>query len=382
MIKVQEYLFCNKYPQTNNLLTLQASSYLLGYKKIDNSFSYLKRRYVIMLRNIKYSVLILVMMMLIATSCNKSQVIKKNTDTVVPKVTEEVFPTRSIQLVIPYAPGGGTDNVARALALSANNYFSQPIIAVNKLGNSGARGLREGLFANNDGYTVTLVTTEINSLAAFDLIDFDLTDIEPLILLNNEPGVVVVSKNFPFDTIEELIDNIHLNEQIYTIGSAGKGSIWNLAAKGVEKEAGITFEHKYYDGTSLAVIDILGGKLDIVIAGISEVIEHIDNKQVKVLTVLSDEVLKEVPDVKTFKESGYDFSMYTWRGLAVPKNIDLATKKILLQGFTDAAKDKDFVELLAQINLHYDYRNQEEFTEFIYQNYELYKKLRLSVGGL
>ena len=294
--------------------------------------------------------------------------------------TPPSFPTKQIQVVIPYAPGGGTDSVARALTISANNYFQQPILPVNKLGDSGARGLEEGLYANNDGYTVTLITTELNSLSAFGLIDFDYTSIEPLILLNSEPGAIVVAKDFPFDSMEALIKYMLSTETVYTIGSAGKGSIWNLAAKGVEKETGVQFESMYYNGTSIAVLDVLGGKIDIVIAGISEIDEHLEKGELKVLTILSDQRVEVLPEIPTFKELGYDFSIYTWRGLAVPKGVDQDTKEVLLENFTKAALDQDFIDLLDQLSLNYDYRNQEDFLVFIKNDLEFYKKLRDSLG--
>ena len=332
-----------------------------------------------MIRKINVVVLILVVVLMSLIGCSQQTILKKSNN-IQPLIVEEpAFPIRSIQLVIPYAPGGGTDGVGRALTLSANHYFTQPIIAVNKLGKSGARGLREGLFANNDGYTVTLVTAELNTLATFNLIDFDYRDIEPLMLLNSEPGVVVVSKDFPFNSIEELVNYIQVSGEIFSIGSAGEGSMWHIAAKGVEKETNISFDYKYYDGTSIAVVDVLGGQLDIVIAGISEVIEHVDNKQLKVLTVLADERINELPNVKTFKESGYDFSINTWRGLAVPKNIDADVKETLLQGFTNAAQDTEFIELLGQINLNYDYRNQEDFAKLMEENYNFFQELKATM---
>ncbi len=285
------------------------------------------------------------------------------------------FPSRAIQVVIPFAPGGGTDNVARAFIASANEYFDQPVTAVNKLGESGARGLREGLFAAHDGYTVTLITTEVNSLSVFGMLDFSYTDIEPLILLSTEPGLMVVSKNFPYDSIEELIESIHKENKSYTIGSAGQGSNWDLAAKGVEREANIKFESRFYNGTSLAVLDVLGGSLDIVIAGTSEVAEHLERGEMKLLTVLADERLEAFSHIKTFKESGYNFSIYTWRGLAIPKGVDPKIKSILMEGFSNAAKDEKFIDMLSQLRLNYDFRKHDEFIEFLDRDLQFYNEM-------
>lgn len=287
----------------------------------------------------------------------------------------DTFPTKPIRLIIPFAPGGGTDGVGRALALSSEAYFEQPIIPINKLGDSGARGLREGIFSNNDGYTITVLTSEINSLSSYGLFDFDYQHMEPLMLLNTEPGVLVVSKEFPFDTIEELIADYQKSGETYSIGSAGKGSVWNLAAKGIAIHTDLQFEDRYYDGTSLAVLDVLGGKTDMVIAGVSEVIEHIEVDEIKVLTVLADERLRALPNIKTFSESGYDFSIYTWRGLAIPKNTDNKVKEYLLERLTKASKDEQFISLLKQLNLNYDYRDQEAFLQFLEQDLEVYREL-------
>lgn len=320
------------------------------------------------------SITIIIFLIIVGiTSCQNQQVVQYNNQLDLSQNDEEIFPSKPIQIVVPYAPGGGTDSVARAFARSANNYFVEPIVVVNKLGQGGARGLAEGLFAKADGYTVTLVTTEINTLAAFGIIDFNYSDIEPLMLLNSETGVVVVSKDFPFNTIDELVRYVETTNKEFTIGSAGKGSIWNLAAGKIEEKTEIRFEDQYYDGTSIAVMDVLGGKLDIVIAGISEVIDHIENHQIKALTVLSEERITELPEVKTFKESGYDFSMNTWRGLALPKGVDPDIREVLLEGFTRAAQDDDFIDLLAKLNLQYDFREKETFEIFIEEDYLFYK---------
>ncbi|MCF8020747.1 MAG: tripartite tricarboxylate transporter substrate binding protein [Vallitaleaceae bacterium] len=322
---------------------------------------------------------ILIILIIIGITSYKNQQVVQDNQLEMAQNDEKSFPSKSIQIVVPYAPGGGTDSVARAFARTANNYFTEPIVVVNKLGQGGARGLAEGLFAKPDGYTVTLVTTEINTLAAFGIIDFDYSDIEPLMLLNSETGVVVVSKDFPFDTIDELVNYVETTNKEFTIGSAGKGSIWNVAAGKVEEKTKIKFEDQYYDGTSIAVMDVLGGKLDIVIAGISEVIEHIENNQIKVLTVLSEKRIAELPEVKTFKESGYDFSMNTWRGLALPKGVEPEIRDVLLEGFTKAVQDDDFIELLAKLNLQYDYREKETFELFIEEDYLFYKNFIDSV---
>jgi len=322
--------------------------------------------------------MIISLITVVLASCKDQQVVTQNNQFNMSQNDEEIFPSKSIQIVVPYAPGGGTDSVARAFARTANNYFDEPIVVVNKLGQGGARGLAEGLFAKEDGYTVTLVTTEINTLAAFGFIDFNYLDIEPLMLLNSEIGVVVVSKDFPFDTIDELVNHVKTTNKVFTIGSAGKGSIWNLAARKIEEKTNTKFEDKYYDGTSIAVVDVLGGKLDIVIAGVSEVIDHIENNQIKVLTTLSDERIAELPEIRTFKESGYDFSMSTWRGIALPKGVDPEIREVLLEGFGKAAKDDDFIELLEKLNLKYDYREKETFEKLIEEDYLFYKNFKES----
>ncbi|QUI23187.1 tripartite tricarboxylate transporter substrate binding protein [Vallitalea pronyensis] len=325
------------------------------------------------MKNIRIKITVFLLTLIMFTGCFR--LINDRQELMEIENETDTFPTKAIRLVIPFAPGGGTDGVGRALALSCEGYVEQPIIPVNKLGDSGSRGLREGIFSNNDGYTITVITSEINSLSSYGLIDFDYQHMELLMLLNTEPGILVVSKDFPFDTIEELIADYHKNDKTYTIGSAGKGSVWNFAAKGIALHTDLQFEDRYYDGTSLAVLDVLQGKTDMVISGVSEVIEHIEAGEIKVLTVLADDRLDALPDLKTFTESGYDFSIYTWRGLAIPKDTDHQIKEYLLERLTKAAKDEQFISLLKELNLHYDYRPQEAFLEFIQEDLEVYRKL-------
>ncbi|GAU75555.1 tripartite tricarboxylate transporter substrate binding protein [Fusibacter sp. 3D3] len=282
-----------------------------------------------------------------------------------PQADEVVFPSKSIYLVVPYAPGGGTDSIARAFARVAKKYLDYPIIIVNKVGEGGGRGMREGIFALNDGYTLTMVTSELNTLAVFDFIDFSYEDVDPLTLLNSEQGIVVVSKDSLVHTIDELIESARDSKKKYSIGSAGEGSVWHLAAKGIENSAQIQFDYKYYDGTSIALVDLLGGKTDIVIAGLSEVKAHIDAGEVKVLSVLSDSRLSEFPEVETFSEAGYDFSIGTWRGLGIPKHVDENIKGKLLDIAQKVSQDEEFIATLKVLNLNYDYKSKSEFETFI-----------------
>ncbi|MCG8482652.1 MAG: tripartite tricarboxylate transporter substrate binding protein [Clostridia bacterium] len=325
------------------------------------------------------AVVIVAMLAYVFAYQNQSQQISEENITSQQVEEEYIFPNKAITVIAPYAIGGGTDSVARAIAQCARKYFPQPVVVVNRLGQGGARGIKEGIYAKNDGYTLTLLTVEINSLSALNLIEVDYTDLEPVILLNSEPGLLVVRKDFPFDSIEELTNANMQNDMEYAIGSSGKGSIWNIAAIGIENRTNLKFNHISYDGTSYAVLDVLGGKTDMVVAGLSEVSVHINEGELKVLTVLADERISEIPNVRTFKESGYDFSISTWRGLTLPKNVDDQTKQIIIEGFTKAAMDKDFQNIMKTLNLNYDFMDTKEFAAFLEKNYYFFKDITKNI---
>jgi len=285
------------------------------------------------------------------------------------------FPNKAIKIVVPYSAGGGTDSVARALAHSAKKYFDEPIVVVNITGHGGAVGIASGANAEPDGYTVTMIPSEIATLNNFGLTPFTYRDFKPILQLNEDPGALIVKAKAPWNNVEDFIEYAKQNPDKVKIGNSGVGSIWHLTSANIENKTGAKFKHVFFDGSAPAAVTLLGGEIDAITSSPPEVLKHVKNNQLKILGVLSAHRLKSLPNVPTFKEQGYDFVIYTWRGLGVPKDTPEDIVKILEEGFTKAAQDPDFIAIMNKLELGYKVVGSKDFLQRIKNNNDLFKGL-------
>jgi len=201
-----------------------------------------------------------------------------------PSVATKVnFPTKPITMIVSYAPGGGTDLTARALASAVEKHLGQPIGVVNKTGGGGAIGMTEGANAKPDGSTVTFVTVELTTLHHLGLTPVNYKQFKPITQVNFDPGAITVRKDAPWNTLQEFLDYAKANPKKVRVGDSGNGAIWNLAANAVEKATGVEFTHVGFDGATPAVTALVGGHIDAVSVSPAEVLIQIKAGNLKML---------------------------------------------------------------------------------------------------
>ena len=274
------------------------------------------------------------------------------------------FPTRPVNIICPYAAGGGTDLFARGLARSAEPMLGQPVIVSNITGGAGAVGHSAGILAPPDGYTVTAVTFELVSLPLQDLVPFDHKDFDLLMRINQDPAALAVSADFPGTTIEEFAAWAKDKKSV-TIANSGIGSAFHLASAELAEKLGIQVQHIPFGGASPAITALLGGHVDAVVVGPGEMRIQREAGQIKILGVMSEERVGLFPDVPTLRESGMDVVMGTWRGLAVPKNTPEPIRKKLTDVFYEAMKSPEFISFAEKGGLNLDYANAAEFRKSV-----------------
>ncbi len=287
----------------------------------------------------------------------------------------EPFPNKTIQIVVPFAPGGGTDSVARALADSAKRYFTKPIVVVNKTGDGGAVGMTEGANSSPDGHIITMITGELITLPNLSIAPFTYRNFKPIVQVNADPAALTVRGDAPWNNVKDFIRYAKQHPGEVKIGNSGEGAIWHLAAMEIENKTGSNFNHMFFDGAAPAVVNLLGGDIDAVTVSPAEVLTHVENGQLKVLGVLSSKRINSLPKVKTFKEQGYNCVIGTWRGLGVPKDTPEEVVNILEERFTKAANDPDFIKIMDRLGLGYKVSESEEFLEIIEENDDFIKEL-------
>lgn len=290
------------------------------------------------------------------------------------------FPTKSVQLIVPYSAGGGTDAVARALADATKDHLGQSIAVVNKTGGGGAVGMTEGAKAKADGYTVTMVTVELTTLPNLGLASISNEDFKAIAQINSDPAAVTVSADAPWNTIDEFIAYAKENPGKVKVGNSGTGAIWHLAAAALEKKTGAKFNHVPFEGAAPAVTSLLGGHIQAVTVSPAEVASQVENGQLKVLAVMSDDRLDSMPDVPTLKEKGIDLSIGTWRGLAVPKDTPDDIVNVLSDAFTKGAKEQSFIDFMKNAGLGYKVTDGPTFKQRMVTEHQLFSELIPELG--
>lgn len=279
------------------------------------------------------------------------------------------FPERPVTVICPWSAGGGTDTLLRALSKEAEKHLGQTINVVNQTGGGGAIGHNAIRAARADGYTVGMITFELNSLPPQGLVPFTWKDFDPLMRINSDPAALTVRADAPYSTVRGFMDYAKANPGEVTIGNSGPGSVWHIAAGLAADKTGVTVKHVPFDGAQPAVTALVGNHIKAVAVSVAEVRGQVQASNLKILGVMSSERDKLFPDVPTFKEQGVDVQFYTWRGLALPKGVPADAKAKIANAYKKAFDSKEFKDFAAKASLNLSFQDSVEFTKFLQQNY-------------
>jgi tripartite-type tricarboxylate transporter receptor subunit TctC len=286
------------------------------------------------------------------------------------------YPNRPIEFIVPSSAGGGTDVMTRNYAEAARKYMAQTIIVTNKPGASGGLGMGEVQRAAPDGYKVSVLISELAIIPHMGMIKFTSNDFIPIARLNGDPGTITVRADAPWKTVEEFIANARAKPGIVTMGNAGAGSIWHLAAAAVEEKTGTKFNHVPFQGAAPAVQGLMGGHVDAIAVSPAEVSSFVAAGKLRVLAVMSDQRLAgQYATVPTFKERGIDLSLGTWRGLGVPLGTPPDVVGFLRDLTRKVNDDAGYKEAMAKSNLLLSYQEGDQFKTFMNGSSDYFKKL-------
>ena len=230
------------------------------------------------------------------------------------------YPNKPVELIVPFAAGGGTDVLARAFSESARKHFAQNLIVTNKAGASGSVGWTDLAGSKPDGYKLAIITVEITMIPHMGMTKLTYEDFAPIARLNADPATLAVRVDSPYQNLEEFLSAAKKNSGDMKVGNAGLGSLGHLAAAALEDKAGIRLNHVPFKGANPAVLDLLGGHIDAVAVTPVEVATHVAAGKIRPLAVMSDRRIKAGWEgVPTLRERGIDLLIGDWRGMATPK---------------------------------------------------------------
>jgi len=291
------------------------------------------------------------------------------------------WPQRPIELIVPFAAGGGTDVLARALAEVARKHLPQDLIVLNRAGASGAVGWTELANARPDGYKIGIITVELTMIPHMGLTKISSDAVLPVARLNADPATIAVRADSPYRSIEELIAAARKDEAAVRIGNAGPGSLGHLAAAALQDKAGVKFNHAPYRGANPAVLDLLGGHIEAVAVTPVEVATYVAAGKIRPLAIMAEQHIQAGWEaVPTLKERGIDLLIGGWRGLAVPRNTPDAVVQTLRKAMALTLKDPVLRETMAKQNMGEGYLDQPEFKAVIDRDNAVFKQLVDKLG--
>ncbi|MEO8484876.1 MAG: tripartite tricarboxylate transporter substrate binding protein [Betaproteobacteria bacterium] len=231
------------------------------------------------------------------------------------------YPTRPVRIIVPFSPGGAVDGPTRIVAQKLSERLGQQMIVENKPGAGATLGAAEVAKAAPDGYTL-LLASQTNAISAsmYAKLPFDpVEDFAPVMLIGEEPGVLVVHPSFPAKTLDEFIAYVRANPGKVDYASSGNGSGQHLFAAMFASMAGLNMNHVPYKGSGQATADLLGGTVPVAIPGTAGMMGHIKAGKLRALATTGAKRAESLPEIPTIAERLPGYEAYVWLGILAPK---------------------------------------------------------------
>jgi tripartite-type tricarboxylate transporter receptor subunit TctC len=262
------------------------------------------------------------------------------------------WPTRPVTMVVPFAPGGPTDVVGRILAGRLSEILKQQVIVLNVGGAGGMTGADRVARAKPDGYEMLLGTvgTQAYSQTLYKKPLYDATkDFAPVVLVAEQPLVLVVRKDLPASTLKEFAAYAKTNGAKLSFGSGGAGSATHLGCVLLNSTLGIDAQHVPYRGSAPALQDLMAGRIDYLCDAVSTELSAIKAGRVKPIAVLAAQRSAVLPDVPTAKEENVAVDANNWIGLFFPRHTPETIVRRLRDATVDAMNTRSLRERVAAI---------------------------------
>ena len=278
-----------------------------------------------------------------------------------------VFPCEPVTIICPYRAGGGTDRLSRFVANELSVRLDEIVFVENETGGGGVNGHVSGANANPNGYTMTMVTSDICTIHWMDIASINYQDFDYIVQLNEDIAGVIVAADAPWDSVQDLLDCIEGEPGEVVFSGSSAGSIWDLARIGMLSAAGLDIDSVIWSSTmdSSSIARLLEGEVDVLTSSITEASLQIKSGNLKLLAVMSDQRLTGFLNIPTLKEEGIDWETGTWRGLAVPNNTPEEIKAILEAEILRMAHSEEFLDISRSNGFEVRIRDSKEFEEFV-----------------
>jgi tripartite-type tricarboxylate transporter receptor subunit TctC len=283
-------------------------------------------------------------------------------------ISQSAWPNKPIKYVVPFAPGGVSDGVARLISQQLTERLGQPVVVENRPGVSGILGTQVVAKAPADGYTImggTITTHAVNPFFTKALGYDPVKDFAPVSLVGMVSNVLVVPTSSRFNSVAQVIAEVKANPDYFTYGTAGAGTSQHLSGQLFQSITGTKLRQIVYKGGSQAMTDLVGGQIDMVFETVAAAKPMVDSKRVKILGVTSKNRLASLPGVPTIAEAGVPgFEMQSWQGIFAPAGTPTVIVDRLAKEIAAILATAEVQEKLRTMGVEPDGRLAAQFSEF------------------
>ncbi|ETF01511.1 MFS transporter [Advenella kashmirensis W13003] len=285
----------------------------------------------------------------------------------VPAIAAAQYPDRPISLVVPYAPGGTADALARVVAQELGKKLNQSVVVENKSGASGIIGESYVARAKADGYTLLYDATPLAINPAVNTLNFDpAADLHPLTMVSVTPNILVVPKNSTLNSVEDVVRQAKADPGSLTFASGGTGTVQFMAGELFRQGWKIDMLHVPFKSGGPAIMATVGGQVNMMFTNISSTLPMVKNDQLKVLTITSKKRSDLLPDVPTVAESGLSgYEAYEWNGIFVPKDTPEEISDKLEASIREVMAEPKIKEKFSSLGADVVASSQAEFKTFL-----------------
>ena len=252
------------------------------------------------------------------------------------------FPERPVQIIAPYAAGGGLDTITRTLAQKLGALWSQQVIVENRPGAGATIGTQAVVKSKPDGYTLLVGSTPLGiAPVVYPNLAYDARrDLLPISLIGSTPEVLVVTPGLNVGTTAELVAAAKKDGRKFNFGSAGSGTLAHLAAAAFNQRLGLGGTHVPYKGSNPALVDLIGGQIDWLFDTPSAVLQHVRSGKLRALAIAAPQRSPQMPTVPTLSEAGYpDMDFRIWMALLAPAGTPATVMNRIEGGIAEIMKD-------------------------------------------
>jgi tripartite-type tricarboxylate transporter receptor subunit TctC len=281
-------------------------------------------------------------------------------------VLAQGWPERPVRILVPFAPGGVTDSLARISAEWLTRRLGQTAIVENRPGANGAIAVEAVARSAADGYTLLMAPLpQMAILPAMTKTPYDpVKDFVPITIVGSNMFALAVHRSLPADTLPKFVSFVKARPGQVSYASAGSGSVSHLTVALFMRRAGLDLVHVPYKGGAPALVDVVAGHVALYFGNLAEVLPHASASRIKVLAVSGEKRATQLPQVPTVAESGYPgFRTETWNGIAAPARTPQAVIERISREMQPAAKDAGFTGKLQGIGVDAICGTPEDFAK-------------------